>query len=82
MTTRPTPAMWWAEMAVFLAVAAVTFAGIIAFLGWSAPPGRHATVDGLASITLIALSAAVGVFVSGRFRAWGLRRQTASPTRS
>ncbi|MGW4299747.1 hypothetical protein [Streptomyces sp. NPDC004376] len=82
MTTRPTRAMWWAETAVFLAVAAATFAGIIAFLASSAPPGRHATVDGGASITLIALSTGVGVLASARFRAWGLRRQPASPTRS
>ncbi|MGW4439666.1 hypothetical protein ACWELO_28585 [Streptomyces sp. NPDC004596] len=74
MTTRPTPAMWWAEMAVFLAVAAVTFTGIVACLASSAPQGRHITVDGGTSIVLIALSAGVGIFVSGRFRAWGLRR--------
>ncbi|MFE5022117.1 hypothetical protein ACFRAO_01985 [Streptomyces sp. NPDC056656] len=82
MTTRPTQAMWWAELAICLAVAAVTFAGISAFLGSSAARGRHVTVDGGASIALIALSVGVGIFVSGRFRAWGLRQQAVSCTRS
>ncbi|MGN9791814.1 hypothetical protein ACTMTU_12080 [Streptomyces sp. OZ13] len=82
MTTRPTQAMWWAEIAIGLAVAAVTFTGIVAFLGSSATQGRHVTVDGGASILLIALSAGVGIFVSGRFRAWGLRRQAVSCTRA
>ncbi|MGW3745516.1 hypothetical protein ACWD62_34320 [Streptomyces sp. NPDC005146] len=82
MTTRPAQAMWWAEMAVCLAVAAVTFAGIVALLGSSASQGRHVTVDGGVSIALIALSAGVGIFASGRFRAWGLRRQAVSCTRS
>ncbi|MFF3419998.1 hypothetical protein ACFYW9_35800 [Streptomyces sp. NPDC002698] len=78
VTTRPTQAMWWAEMAIFLAVAAVTFTGISALLVASAPQGRHVTVEGGVSIVLIALSAGVGIFVSGRFRAWGLRRQAVS----
>ncbi|MEU2620329.1 hypothetical protein ABZ642_19745 [Streptomyces sp. NPDC007157] len=82
MTTRPTQAMWWAEMAIFLAVAAATFAGISALLVASAPQGRHVTVEGGASVVLIALSAGVGIFVSGRFRAWGLRRQAVSCTQS
>ncbi|MFG3309752.1 hypothetical protein [Streptomyces wuyuanensis] len=82
MTTRPTRAMWWAEIAICLAVAAMTFTGIAVFLGSSAPQGRHVTVDGGASILLIALSVGVGIFASGRFRAWGLRRRAASCTRS
>ncbi|MFF3634196.1 hypothetical protein [Streptomyces sp. NPDC002250] len=82
MTTRPTQAMWWAEMAICLAAAAVTFTGAVAALGSSAAPGRHVTLDGGASILLLALSAGVGIFVSGRFRAWGLRRQAASGGRS
>ncbi|MEU1710886.1 hypothetical protein ABZ478_37250 [Streptomyces sp. NPDC005706] len=81
MTTRPTQAMWWAEMAIGLAVAAVTLTGIVAFLGATAVQG-HVTLDGGASFLLIALSAGVGIFVSSRFRAWGLRRQAASCTRS
>ncbi|MGQ4421041.1 hypothetical protein ACN6LA_001647 [Streptomyces sp. SAS_269] len=82
MTTRPPQAMWWAEMAIFLAVAAVTFTGIVALRGSAANQGRHVTLDGGASILLIALSAGVGIFVSGRFRAWGLRRQAVPFTRS
>ncbi|MFD8421626.1 hypothetical protein [Streptomyces sp. NPDC059466] len=83
MTTRPTQAMWWAETAICLAVAAVTFVGISSLLGASAPQGHHVTVEGGASIVVIALSAGVGIFVSGRFRARGLRRQALSPcTRS
>lgn len=82
MTTRPTQAMWWAEMAIFLAVAAVTFAGISAFLVASSPQGRHVTVEVGASIVLIALSAGVGISASSRFRAWGLRRQAAPRTES
>ncbi|MFF1835653.1 hypothetical protein ACFVXE_15805 [Streptomyces sp. NPDC058231] len=81
MTTRPAQAMWWAEMAVGLAVAAATLTAI-AFLGSSAAQGRHVTLDGGASALLIALSIGVGIFVSGRFRAWGLRRQAVSCTRS
>ncbi len=71
MANRPTQAMWWAEMAIGFAVAAVAFAGSGALLAASAPRGHHVTVDGGASVVLIALSAGVGIFVSGRFRAWG-----------
>jgi hypothetical protein len=81
MTTRPTQAMGWAEMATGLAVAAATFA-VIAFLTSSVARGRHVVLEGGASGLLIALSLGVGVFVSGRFRAWGLRRQAVSGTRS
>ena len=65
MTTRPTQAIWWTEMAIFLAVAAVTFTGLVAFLGSSAAQGRHVTLDGGASILLIALSAGVASYASG-----------------
>ncbi|MFK0026034.1 hypothetical protein [Streptomyces sp. NPDC090798] len=82
MTTRPTQAMWWAEMAIALAVAAATFTALVAFLGTTAAQGRHVTLDGGASILLIALSIGVGIFASSRFRAWGLRRQTAPRTQS
>ncbi|MFB7332397.1 hypothetical protein ACFC00_12160 [Streptomyces adustus] len=82
MTTRPTQAMWWAEMATFLAVAAATFTALVAFLGATVARGRHVTVEGGASIVLIALSVSVGIFVSGRFRAWGLRWQAVSGARS
>jgi hypothetical protein len=77
MTTQPTRAMWWTEMAICLAVAAVTFTGLIAFLG-AAAQGRHVTLGVGASILLIALSVGVGIFTGGRFRAWGLRRRAAS----
>ncbi|MFB7248693.1 hypothetical protein ACFCYX_40420 [Streptomyces populi] len=82
MKTRPTQAMWWAEMAIGLAVSAATFAVIVVFLGASAAQGRHSTLEGGASGLLIALSLGVGIFASGRFRAWGLRRQVASSARS
>ncbi|MET7289309.1 hypothetical protein [Streptomyces sp. NPDC005573] len=74
MKTRPTRAMWWAEMAVFLTVAAVTLAAI-AFLGSLAAAGRHVTLDAMPSALLIALSVGAGILASGRFRAWGLRRR-------
>ncbi|MET9893599.1 hypothetical protein ABZZ47_25975 [Streptomyces sp. NPDC006465] len=82
MTTRPTQAMWWAEMAIALAVAAATFTALVAFLGATATQGRHVTLDGGASLLLIALSIGVGMFASSRFRAWGLRRQAAPRTQS
>ncbi|OXY92135.1 hypothetical protein BEK98_27485 [Streptomyces diastatochromogenes] len=81
MTTRPTRAMWWAEIAVCLAVAAVTLTAI-ALLGSSVAAGRHVTLDVMPSTLLIALSVGVGIFVSGRFRAWGLRRRAVSHTQS
>ncbi|MGW2552509.1 hypothetical protein [Streptomyces sp. NPDC001635] len=76
MTTRPTRAMWWAETAVFLTVAGVTLTAIV-FLVSLGAGGRHVTLERLPSILLIALSTGVGIFVSGRFGAWGLRRGTA-----
>ncbi|MFD5520863.1 hypothetical protein [Streptomyces sp. NPDC127066] len=82
MTTQPTQAMWWAEMAIALAVAAATFTALVAFLESTTAQGRHATLDGGASILLIALSIGAGIFVSGRFRAWGLRRQAPPRTQS
>ncbi|MEU6668344.1 hypothetical protein [Streptomyces sp. NPDC046727] len=78
MTTRPTRAMWWAETAVCLTVAAATLTAI-AFLGSSAAGGRHVTLDVVPSTVSIALSLGAGIFVSGRFRAWGLRRRAACP---
>jgi hypothetical protein len=81
MTTRPTQAMWWAEVAICLAVAAATLTAI-AFLGSLAAGGRHVTLDVGLSTLLIALSIGVGIFVSGRFRAWELRRQATPRTRS
>ncbi|MFI0226097.1 hypothetical protein [Streptomyces lydicus] len=68
MTTRPTRAMWWAETALCLAVAAATLAAITALASLAAG-GRHVTVDGVPSVLLIALSIGVGIFASGRFRA-------------
>ncbi|MEU6275771.1 hypothetical protein ABZ871_25660 [Streptomyces populi] len=82
MTTRPTRAMWWAEMAIALAVAAATFTVLIAFLGTTAAQDHHVTLEGGASLLLIALSMSVGIFASSRFRAWGLRRQAAHRTQS
>ncbi|MEV5009137.1 hypothetical protein ACIQFZ_13065 [Streptomyces sp. NPDC093064] len=75
MTTQPTRAMWWAEIAVFLTAAAATLTAI-AFLASLAAGGRHVTLD----VVPIALSIGVGIFVSSRFRAWGLRRRAACPT--
>ncbi|MFF4574102.1 hypothetical protein [Streptomyces sp. NPDC001410] len=74
MTTQPTRAMWWAETAVCLAVAAATLTAI-GFLGSLAAGGHHVTLDVVPSTLLIVLSIGVGVFASGRFRAWGLRRR-------
>ncbi|MFJ9850314.1 hypothetical protein [Streptomyces sp. NPDC101150] len=82
MTTRLTRAMWWAEMAIGLAVAAATLAAVVTLLGASAAQGRHVTMDSGASTLLIALSIGVGIYVSSRFRAWGLRRQSVPRTRS
>jgi hypothetical protein len=82
MPTQPTQAMWWAEMAIALAVAAATTTALVTFLGSTAAQARHVTLDGGASILLIALSIGVGIFVSSRFRAWGLRRQAAPRARS
>lgn len=79
MTTQPTRAMWWAETVVFVTVAGATLTAI-AFLVSLAAGGRHVTVDGVPSVLLIALSIGVGIFVSGRFRAWGLRRRAACHT--
>ncbi|MEU9497968.1 hypothetical protein [Streptomyces sp. NPDC048196] len=81
MTTQPTRAMWWAGMAVCLTVAAATLTAITALVSLAAGD-RHVTVDGVPSIVLIALSIGVGTFVSGRFRAWGLRRRAACRTQS
>ncbi len=75
MATQPTRAMWWAETAVFLTAAAATLTAI-AFLGSLAAGGRHVTLD----VVPIALSIGVGIFVSSRFRAWGLRCRAACPT--
>ncbi|MFB7739294.1 hypothetical protein ACFC08_33995 [Streptomyces sp. NPDC056112] len=79
MTTQPTRAMWWAEIAVFLTVAGATLTAI-AFLVSLAAGGRHVTLDAGPSVLLIALSIGVGIFVSGRFRAWGLRRRAVCHT--
>ncbi|MFD0136444.1 hypothetical protein ACWDWS_25265 [Streptomyces sp. NPDC003328] len=76
MTTRPTRAMWWAGTAVFLTVAGVTPTAIV-FLVSLGAGGRRVTLERLPSILLIALSTGVGIFVSGRFGAWGSRRGTA-----
>ncbi|WP_073947213.1 hypothetical protein [Streptomyces kebangsaanensis] len=81
MTTQPTWAMWWAEIAVFLTVAGATLTAI-AFLVSLAAGGQHVTLDVVPSILLIALSIGVGIFVSGRFRAWGLRRRAVCHTQS
>ncbi|MET8136229.1 hypothetical protein ABZV24_30545 [Streptomyces sp. NPDC005251] len=76
MTTRPTQAMWWVEMAIGLAVAAATFTAI--GLGSSAAQGHHVTLDGGASTLLIALSTSVGIFVSGRYPAHNLENRRGS----
>lgn len=69
--------MWWAESAVFLAGAAVTFAFIMFVLSLAA--GHHSVSLGVGpSSVLLALSVGGGIFGSGRFRAWALRRRAAS----
>ena len=80
VTTQPTRAMWWAELAVFLAAAAATLALIMFLLSLAA--GDHPVFLGVGpSSVLLALSVGVGIFGSGRFRAWGLRRRAASLAR-
>ncbi|MFB6963009.1 hypothetical protein ACFCYB_40125 [Streptomyces sp. NPDC056309] len=79
LTNQPTRAMWWAEIAVFLTAAAATLTAS-AFLVSLAAEGRHVTLDVMPSTLLIALSIGVGIFVSSRFRAWGLRRRAACHT--
>ncbi|MFF3418417.1 hypothetical protein ACFYW9_27470 [Streptomyces sp. NPDC002698] len=69
-------------MAIALAVAAATFTALVALLGSTTAQGLHVTLDGGASILLIALSIGVGIFASSRFRARGLRRQAAPRTQS
>jgi hypothetical protein len=66
----PTRRMWLAELAVFAVSAATAFLVILALL----PIRRPVTLDATASVLLLAASVAVGIVVSGRFRAWGLRR--------
>lgn len=66
---RPTMRMWLAEIAVFLVASAVTFIVCLAVIG------RPVTLDAGSTALLIAVSAGVGVLVSGRFRSWGLRRK-------
>lgn len=69
--------MWWAELAVFLAGAAATLALIMFLLSRTA--GHHPVSLGVGpSSVLLALSVGVGLFCSGRFRAWGLRRRAAA----
>ncbi|MFJ5732912.1 hypothetical protein [Streptomyces paradoxus] len=82
VTTQPTRAMWWAELAVFLAAAAATLTLIMFLLSLAA--GHHSVSLGVGpSSVLLALSIGVGIFISGRFRAWGLRSRAASlPRRS
>ncbi|MFI7020440.1 hypothetical protein [Streptomyces sp. NPDC050164] len=81
VTTQPTRAMWWAELAVFLATAAATLMLIMFLLSLAA--GHHSVSLGVGpSSVLLALSIGVGIFGSGRFRAWGLRRRAASLARS
>ncbi|MFJ8405431.1 hypothetical protein ACIQ9K_33825 [Streptomyces microflavus] len=81
MTTQPTRAMWWSEVVVLLAVTGATLVAI-AFLVSLANRGGDVTFDGVLSILSTALSIGVGRIVSVRFRAWGLRRQAVSCTRS
>uniref|UniRef100_A0AAU3I0Q6 Uncharacterized protein n=1 Tax=Streptomyces sp. NBC_01393 TaxID=2903851 RepID=A0AAU3I0Q6_9ACTN len=81
MTTQPTRAMWWAEVAVLLTVTGATLAAI-GFLVSLVDRGGHMTFDGALSILSTVLSIGVGMFTSDRFRAWGLRRQDVSCTRS
>lgn len=61
-------------MAVFL-IAAATTAGAVLFLLGSVAGGRPVNLDAGPSCFLLALSVGAGVLVSGRFRAWGLRRR-------
>ncbi|MFD7445689.1 hypothetical protein [Streptomyces sp. NPDC059909] len=78
VTTQPTRAMWWAEMVIGLAVAAVALTMIMLLLPLAA--GHRVTLDVGGSALLIVASLGVGVFVSGRFRAWGLHRQSSDHT--
>ncbi|MFF3611652.1 hypothetical protein [Streptomyces sp. NPDC002580] len=76
MTTRPTRAMWWAEMAAFLVGTAAPLTTILLLI--PAPAGHvPVTLDAGTTCLLLAVSVGVGVWTSGRFRAWGLRRRTA-----
>ncbi|MFF8967847.1 hypothetical protein [Streptomyces sp. NPDC014995] len=77
MTTQPTRAMWWAELAVFLAGSAATLAAIMSVLSLASRP-HSVSLGAGPSAVLIALSVGVGIFVSGRFRAWDLRRRAAA----
>lgn len=50
MTTRPTRAMWWAETALCLAVAAATTLTAITALAPLTAGSRHVTVDGVPAV--------------------------------
>jgi hypothetical protein len=65
----PTRKTWLAEWAVFLSAAAVTLLVCLELLR------RLTSLGGGDTTLLLALSAGVGIFVSSRFRAWGLRRK-------
>ncbi|MBY8879944.1 hypothetical protein [Actinacidiphila acidipaludis] len=82
MTTLPTRGMWWAELAVFLAGTTVTL--MLVMFGLSQATGHRSVSLGVGpSSVLLAVSIGVGIFLSGRLRAWGLRRQAAfNATRS
>ena len=68
--------MWWAELAVGLAGSAMALTVIMFLVPLAAR--RPMVLDAGPSALLIALSIGVGIFVSGRFRAWGLRRQAST----
>jgi hypothetical protein len=61
--------MWWAELLVFVAVSVAAFMGAVFLL-----PDGPVNLGPGPSIALLALSMGIGVYASGRFRAWGLRR--------
>ena len=69
--------MWWAEVAIFLAGSAATFTVIMILLSLASTPDSVSLGVGPSSV-LIALSIGAGIFISGRFRAWGMRRRAAT----
>jgi hypothetical protein len=69
--------MWWAEVAIFLTGSAATLTALMFLLSLASRPHTVSLGVGPSSV-LIALSIGTGIFVSGRFRAWGLRRRDAA----
>ncbi|MFM9368172.1 hypothetical protein [Streptomyces sp. Da 82-17] len=67
---KPTTAMWWAEIGVFLGVTAL-FA-VLSSLVVSALFQDSPVIDGGGLI----VAGAVGMYASRRFREWGLNRKS------